>query len=139
VLANRLRPVLLRLARELRRELDSLGVTSGQLLLLEAIRNDRGITARDLAEREGISAPAVSGHLARLEAAGLIVRVRAADRRRVGLSLTPGGERALKSARTRRTSFLAERLERLDPVERDRIEAALAPLERLLDASAAKA
>jgi DNA-binding MarR family transcriptional regulator len=139
VLANRLRPVLLRLARELRREPSPLGVTPGQLLLLEAIRSDPGITARDLAERERISAPAMSGRLARLEAAELIGRVRAADRRCIGLSLTSEGERVLRSMRARRTSPLAERLERLDPVERDRIEAALGPLERLLDSSSAKA
>ena len=38
--ANRLRPVLLRLARELRREIHSLGVTGGQVSLLIAIKDD---------------------------------------------------------------------------------------------------
>src|SRR5262249_61572994 len=86
-LANRLRPVLLRLARELRREIHSLGVTGGQVSLLSAIKQEPGITAAELAERERVSAPGMSGHLVRLAAATLIERVRASDRRRIGLLL----------------------------------------------------
>jgi hypothetical protein len=53
-LANRLRPVLLRIARELRREIHSLGVTGGQVSLLIQIKKSPGITASALAERERI-------------------------------------------------------------------------------------
>ncbi len=63
ICANRLRPVLLRLARELRREIHSLGVTGGQVSLLAPIKHNPGITASELAERERISAPGMSGHL----------------------------------------------------------------------------
>src|SRR6185312_7526114 len=83
-IANGLRPALLRLARQLRRETHSLGVSSGQVSLLIGIKNQPGITAAELAEREHISAPGMSGHLVRLEAAGLIRRERASDRRRIG-------------------------------------------------------
>ena len=130
--ANRLRPVLLRLARELRREIHSLGVTGGQVSLLAAIKHNPGITATELAERERVSAPGMSGHLVRLEAARLIERTRAADRRRIGLFLTPEGEKVLKSVRSKRTAWLAGRLERLDPDERESIEAAIDALEKLL-------
>lgn len=125
--------MLLMLGRELRREGQALGVTAAQISLLEAIRRDPGATASDLAERERVSAAAMSGQLARLEAAGLIVRARADDRRRIVLTLTPGAEKLLKSVRTRRTSLLAERLERLTPEQRDRIDVALGSLEALLD------
>lgn len=131
-IANRLRPVLLRLARELRREIHSLGVTGGQVSLLTAIKLNPGITATALAERERVSAPGMSGHLVRLEAAKLIERTRAADRRRIGLFITPEGDKVLKSVRNRRTTFLTERLDRLEPDERDRIEAAIDALEKLL-------
>jgi DNA-binding MarR family transcriptional regulator len=134
VTANRLRPVLLRLARELRREIHSLGVTGGQVSLLVAIKYNPGITATALAERERVSAPGMSGHLVRLEAAKLIERTRAADRRRIGLFITPEGEKVLKSVRNRRTTLLSGRLDRLEPEERERIEAAIEPLEKLLDA-----
>jgi DNA-binding MarR family transcriptional regulator len=130
--ANRLRPVLLRLARELRREIHSLGVTGGQVSLLAAIKHAPGITATELAERERVSAPGMSGHLVRLEAAGLIERIRAADRRRIELFLTAEGEKVLKSVRSKRTAWLAGRLERLEPEERESIEAAIDALEKLI-------
>jgi len=131
--ANRLRPVLLRLARELRREIHSLGVTGGQVGLLAQVKHDPGITASELAERERVSAPAMSGHLVRLEAANLIERRRATDRRRIGLFLTPEGAKVLRSVRSKRTAWLSARLDRLEPEERERIEHALDALEKLID------
>jgi len=131
-LANQLRPVLLKLNRELRREIHSLGVTGGQVSLLASIKHNPGITATELAERERVSAPGMSGHLVRLEAAKLIERTRASDRRRIGLYLTPEGEKVLKSVRNRRTAWLVSRLERLEPEERERIEQSVDALERLL-------
>ena len=130
--ANRLRPVLLRLARELRREIHSLGVTGGQVSLLGAIKHNPGITATELAERERVSAPGMSGHLVRLEGAKLIERTRAHDRRRIGLFLTAEGEKVLKSVRKKRTAWLVERLERLEPAERESIEQSIDALEKLL-------
>ena len=133
-IANRLRPVLLRLARELRREIHSLGVTGGQVSLLSQIKHNPGITASELADRERVSAPGMSGHLVRLEAANLIERKRASDRRRIGLYLTSEGAKVLRSVRSRRTAWLSARLERLEPAERERIEDALDALEKLMDA-----
>jgi DNA-binding MarR family transcriptional regulator len=133
-IANRLRPALLRLARHLRREVHSLGVTGGQVTLLIGIKNRPGITAAELAEQERISAPGMSGHLVRLEAARLIRRDREGlDRRRIGLFVTEEGERVLRSVKKKRTAWLAERLERLSPGERQAVEAALPALERLLE------
>jgi DNA-binding MarR family transcriptional regulator len=131
-LANRLRPVLLRISRELRREIHSLGVTGGQVSLLAAIKHNPGITATELAERERVSAPGMSGHLVRLEAAKLIERTRATDRRRIGLFLTAEGDKVLKSVRKKRTAWLVERLERLEPEERENIERSIDALEKLL-------
>jgi DNA-binding MarR family transcriptional regulator len=131
-IAGRLRPVLLRLARELRREIHSLGVTGGQVSLLSTIEHEPGITASELAERERVSAPGMSGHLVRLEAAKLIERTRASDRRRIGLSLTPEGAKVLKSVRKKRNAWLVERLERLEPEERESIEGSIDALEKLL-------
>ncbi len=135
-IANRLRPALLRLARELRREVHSLGVTGGQVSLLSQIAASPDITASELAERERISAPGMSGHLGRLEAANLIERARATDRRRIGLRITEEGERVLRSVRKRRTAWLVEHLNGLTDDELDRIEAAIEPLERLLESRA---
>jgi DNA-binding MarR family transcriptional regulator len=136
-LANRLRPVLLRLNRELRREGTSLGITGGQATLLHLISRSPGAGVRELASREGMSAAGMSGHVDRLEAAGLVRRVPStADRRRVGLELTDEGIRMLRAVRRRRTAWLATRLGRLTPAELDALEAALVPLGRLLEADA---
>ena len=132
-IANRLRPTLLRLSRHLRREIHSIGVTGGQVSLLIAIKTHPGITARELADRERVSAPGMSGQLVRLEAAQLIRRERAADRRRIGLFITAEGDRVLRSVKKKRTAWLSARLDNLTAEERDAIEAALPALERLLE------
>jgi len=125
--------VLLSLARELRREVHSLGVTGGQVTLLIGIRKNPGLSQRELAERERISGAAASAHVDRLERAGLVRRTRSeTDRRRIGLEVTPKGLRVLEQVRRRRTAWLAERLETLDPKQRSTIDRALAPLSALL-------
>jgi DNA-binding MarR family transcriptional regulator len=132
--ANRLRPVLLQLNRQLRRELAPLGITGGQAALLHAIRSNPGIGVRELAQREGVSAAGMSTALTRLEAAELVRRTRGqADRRRVGLELTEAGLRVLRSARSRRTAWLAARLKRLSADELAVIDAVIEPLGHLLD------
>ncbi len=133
-LANRLRPVLLRLNRELRRELSALGVTGGQATLLWLIQRSPGVGVRELAAREGMSAPGMSGHVDRLEAAGFVRRVPSTlDRRRVGLELTDHGQRVLRAVRRRRTAWLARRLGRLEPAELEAVERAVEPLLSLLE------
>jgi DNA-binding MarR family transcriptional regulator len=131
--ANQLRPVLLRLSRELRKETEQLGISSRQVTLLWLIRLNPGMSLRQLAAEERISAPALSGHVDRLENAGLIERARdAVDRRRVGLTLTDEGARLLRRVRARRTTWLAEHLRSLDTDELAAIEAAIEPLGKLL-------
>jgi DNA-binding MarR family transcriptional regulator len=133
-LANRLRPVLLKLNRELRREIHSLGVTGVQVALLVQIKYAAGIGVRELASLERMSVPGMSKFVTRLEEAGLIERAPVAgDRRRVGLIVTPAGHRVLRSVKSKRTAWLAERLRHLDPDELESIDAAIEPLAHLLD------
>lgn len=132
--ANRLRPALLRLARELRRESHALGVTGGQVSLLFQISRHRGIGVRDLAALERMSPAAMSGYVDRLERAGLVAKTQDPhDRRRQGLSVTDEGERVLRSVKSRRTAWLAARLERLPQEEVEAIDAAVEPLLRLIE------
>jgi DNA-binding MarR family transcriptional regulator len=134
--ANRLRPVLLQLNRFLRREAHVLGVTGSQATLLRVIQKHPELRAGELAAREGVSAPAMSRYLDRLEKASLIKRERShVDARRVHLVLTPQGERVLDSVRRRRTAWLAARLERLSPEELERLEEATDLLARLVEES----
>ena len=132
-LANELRPILVRLGRELRKETTDLGVTGGQVTLLYLISQNPGIGAGALAERERIATPTASGLVDRLERAQLVERVRwKTDRRRVGLTITAAGRRKLTAVRARRTVWLAERLRLLQPAQRAAVEAALDPLRSLL-------
>jgi DNA-binding MarR family transcriptional regulator len=133
-LANRLRPVLLQLNRHLRREAHAEGITGGQASLLAQIRLHPDLGARELAAREGVSAPAMTRYLDRMEAAGLVVRTRSTeDARRIRLALTPKGVRALRSVKRRRTAWLAERLEGLSATEVAAVDGAIEPLSRLVE------
>ena len=135
-IANRLRPALLRLNRELRREIHSLGVNGGQVTLLIQIGREPGIGVNELAARERMSAPGMSKAIGCLEAAGLLRRTELADKRRVGLELTDEGERVLASVKRRRTAWLADRLRGLTPRELDKIDDAIEPMLRLLEVDA---
>jgi DNA-binding MarR family transcriptional regulator len=136
-LANRLRPVLLQLNRHLRREAHAEGVTGGQAALLAQIRAYPDLGVRELAAREGVSAPSMTRYLDRMERAGLIVRMRSPeDARRIRLALTPKGVRALRSVRCRRTAWLAERLGRLSSAELAAVDRAIEPLLRLVEDAA---
>ena len=131
--ADSLRPTLLRLARELRRERIA-GVSPPQVSLLVAIKYTPGITVGRLAEEERVSTAAMSKRVSRLERDGLVARTKSdADRRCTGLTLTEGGQRALRRVRSRRTAWLASRLGALTPDELAAVGAAAEPLARLLD------
>ncbi|MDX6409300.1 MAG: hypothetical protein QOE13_2371 [Gaiellaceae bacterium] len=133
VLANRLRPVLLQLNRQLRREVHSLGVTGGQVSLLVQIKYRPGIGIRELAALERMSVPGMSKFISRLEEASLVQRAPVAgDQRRVGLTLTPAGQKVLRSVKSKRTAWLSARLRQLGPEELDAIDAAIEPLAHLL-------
>ena len=133
-LANQLRPVLLKLNRELRREIHSLGVTGGQVSLLVQIKTRPGIGMRELASVERMSVPGMSKFVAKLEEAGLVQRAPVeGDQRRVGLSLTQAGHKVLRSVKSKRTAWLAARLRQLEPEQLEALEAAIEPLAHLLE------
>ena len=137
-LANRLRPVLLKLNRELRREIHSLGVTGGQVGLLVQIKDRPGIGMRELASLERMSVPGMSKFITRLEEAGLVQRAPVeGDQRRVGLSLTVAGHKVLRSVKSKRTAWLSARLRQLEPEQLEAIDAAIEPLVHLLEAEGA--
>jgi DNA-binding MarR family transcriptional regulator len=133
-IANQLRPVLLKLNRELRREIHSLGVTGGQVALLVQIKYHPGIGIRELARLERVSVPGMSKFVARLEEAGLVERAPVAgDQRRVGLTLTADGHKVLRSVKSKRTAWLSARLRQLEPEQLEAIDAAIEPLAHLLE------
>jgi DNA-binding MarR family transcriptional regulator len=75
----------------------------------------------------------MSGHVDRLVQAGLVAReADVVDRRRVGLRLTPEGQRVRRAIRSRRTAWLAARLRGLTPEQLETIDAAIEPLQELI-------
>jgi DNA-binding MarR family transcriptional regulator len=132
-LAEALRPTLLQVGRELRREARAVGISPEQVSLLVAIKFAPGIGIRALAERERVSPPAMTKHVDRLERDGLVSRTQKADDRRcVGIALTDEGRKVLRRVRSRRTAWLTNRLQSLTAEELAAIEAAAAPLRKLL-------
>jgi DNA-binding MarR family transcriptional regulator len=131
--ANELRPVLLKLAREVRRELHELDVTAGQVSILAHLANRPDIGLTQLAALEGVSRPRMSKVIQEMLVAGLVFRHQAIDRRRIGLAVTPRGQQVLRSVKKRRTAWLAARLEGLEPAELEQVEAAIPLLAKLLE------
>jgi DNA-binding MarR family transcriptional regulator len=128
-----LRPALLRASRLLRREAQKAGVSALDAQLLAVIAKQPGIGGGELAEIEQMSAPSMSVHLKRLEAAGWIARdpAREDDRRRVGVRVTAVGAEALGAIRRRRNDWLAARLRALSAKDRRVLAAAADSLRRL--------
>jgi DNA-binding MarR family transcriptional regulator len=134
-LADALRPALLKVSRSLRREAQRAGVSALDAQLLGAVKKHAGIGVSELAEREQMTRASMSGHVKRMEAAGWIARAAPDDddRRRVGLTLTAKGAKALDAIRRRRNDWLAARLAQLSDAERAALAAAAGPLVRLAE------
>jgi DNA-binding MarR family transcriptional regulator len=137
-LAEQLRPVVMRLSRELRREVRLLGVTAGQVTLLFAIERNSGIGVRELAAYERMSPAGMSRHVSRLVELGLLRREDdPKDARLHGLHVTAEGKQLLRKVKSRRAAWLASRLRTLSEDDVLAIRDAIAPLGRLLEAEQA--
>ena len=91
------------------------------------------MTPSELAARERIQRPTATRVLARLAEEGLVERTPdPQDGRSALVSATPAARALLDELRTRKTAFLAERLERLDAEDRAALERAAGILERML-------
>jgi DNA-binding MarR family transcriptional regulator len=137
-LAESLRAPLLRVSRMLRRESQRAGLSVLEAHLLGAVKKNPGVGVNDLAEREQMTPASMSGHVKRLEQAGWIRRSDNApgkDRRRICLTITAEGRKALDTIRRRRNDWLAARLACLTEHERAALALAADPLARLAEDS----
>lgn len=133
-LASELRLVIARLARRVRQQGGTGGLSPSQLSALSSIEQAGAIRLGDLAGRESVSAPTMSRIVASLEDHGLVVRTPdALDRRAAQLSLTAAGRTRLKRIRSERTALLQRRVDALDTDDRRRLVEALPVLAALLD------
>jgi DNA-binding MarR family transcriptional regulator len=132
-LAGRLRLAIARAARRLRQEAGA-ELSPSLTAALATIDRHGPMTPSEVAARERIQRPTVTRILARLEDAGLASRTPDPhDRRSSLISVTPAGHALMEELRTRKTAYLARRLETLEPEDRRTLERAAMILERMLD------
>jgi len=133
-LAGRARLVLMRLARRIRQEGMGDEATPSMISALASVDRLGPLTLGELAAVEQVQPPSMTKIVARLEAAGLVVReIDPVDRRVARVRVTAAGHRFLERGRRRGAMFLAARLRTLSPEDRAAVEAALPVLERLLE------
>jgi DNA-binding MarR family transcriptional regulator len=132
-LADALRPVVLRLWRQLRRESVKLHVSAPQVTLLIAINSRPGVGVKELAEVDQITPASASVHVKQLELQGLIARDPLAhtDRRRVGLVATKAGKELLNRLRQVRNDRLAREIAQLGAQDRAALSTAMDALRKL--------
>lgn len=131
-LAGHLRLTIVRTARRLRQEAGS-ELSPSLTAALSTVERHGPMTPSELAARERIQRPTATRVLMRLEAQGLVARTPdPQDGRSSLIAATPAARALLDELRTRKTAFLAERLERLDAEDRAALERAAGILERML-------
>jgi DNA-binding MarR family transcriptional regulator len=132
-LASHLRLTIARTARRLRQE-GGTELSPSMTAALATIERHGPMTPSELATRERIQRPTATRVIARLEEMGLIGRTPdPQDRRSSLVSVTPDATALMAEQRTRKTAFLAERLERLGAEDRAALERAADVLERMLE------
>ena len=131
-LAGRLRLTIARTARRLRQETGT-ELSPSLTAALSTIERHGPLTPGEVATRERIQRPTATRVLARLEEQGLIDRMPdVRDGRSSLLTASEAGRDLLAELRTRKTAFLAARIEDLDDEDRATLERAADILERML-------
>lgn len=130
---DRLRVSFLRIARRIRTSSVE-QLTPSQLAVLSTVVRIGPLTVGQIAEREHVKPPSISKIVAALERQGYIQRdVDPNDRRCAVIAVSPAGRSYLEGVRAAGRTWLATRLDGLDPEERSALTDALPVLERLLE------
>ncbi len=131
-MAGRLRLLVTRLTRMLRHQ-DEGDLAPTLRAALATIEREGPLTLGDLAQREHVAPPSITKAVDRLQVMGFVTRRQDdADRRVAWAQITPAGRRHVAKNRSRRTAWLATRLEDLTKDELHRLAAAADVLERLV-------
>ena len=101
---------------------------------LATVSRRGSVSLGELAALEGVKPPSITTTVAALEAQGLVTRVAdPADRRVARVTVTPRGRLRLLRSRTRKTAYLAARLEALDERQLQVLEEAATILEQTVE------
>jgi DNA-binding MarR family transcriptional regulator len=124
--------VVERLVTWLRRSTAVPGYSVTSRLTLARLQADGPARISDLARLEGVTQPAMTGLVNRLETEGMVTRTAdPTDARAALVALTDSGRAFVETRRAERSRVLAGRVERLTDAERAAILAALPALDRL--------
>jgi len=130
--ADRLGMAITRLARLLRQQAAD-DLTPTMRAAVGTIAREGPLTLGELAASEQVAPPTVTKVVAKLEDRGLVEReADPTDRRVVRVVLSDRGEKWLEADRRRRHAWLADRIDKLDAAERDRLVRAVAAIESLI-------
>ena len=135
-LADELRSVVWDLNRRIKEETEPVtNLSSPHLMALVRLDRHPGMTQAELARAERVRPQSIQTTLAPLVDAGYVeVRPDEHDARLRRLYVTPSAQELLRRIRSIRSDWLAQRIRnRFDATERDRVQAALPLLRRLLD------
>ncbi|MEX1145668.1 MAG: MarR family transcriptional regulator [Acidimicrobiia bacterium] len=133
-LAEQLRLAITRLARRLRQHGDPGDASPTQLSALATIERRGPITLGDLAAAERVQPPTITAAIDRLEGRELVGRrPDEADRRVVRVEITGAGRKLLARNRSRKTAYLAKRLDSLSAADRATLAEATVILDHLLE------
>ena len=136
-LASRLRLAVTRTARRLRQEAGG-GLSPTLTAALASIENHGPLTPSELAARERIKRPTATRLIGTLEESGLVIRASdPSDLRSSLITITPEGRELMRTVRTRKDAYLAQRLRKLSASDRETLDRAADLLERLLEEDSA--
>jgi DNA-binding MarR family transcriptional regulator len=131
--ANALHSAALRLLRRARTADTTMDLDGPRASALSVLVFGGPMPIGALAAAEQVSAPAITKTVTRLEAAGLVERVRSAtDRRVVLVRATPKGRALLERGRASRVRVVAHLLEGLSEADRRTLRRAAAVIARVL-------
>ena len=132
-LASRLRLAVARTARRLRQEAGG-GLSPTLTAALASIENHGPLTPSELADKERVKRPTATRLIGTLEENGYVTRTSdPSDRRSSLIAITPEGRELMRTLRTRKDAYLAQRLSKLTAEERETLARAADLLERLLE------
>jgi len=133
MLAQALRPSVMRLARRLRQMRDdSVDLNSNQLSAMAVLLNSGDLLMGELAAAEKMQPPSMTRIVNGLEARGFVARrPHPDDRRQCLVTLSGEGRKLLLANRRRRDEWLAIRIAQLAPGEREVLREAIEILEKV--------
>ena len=101
---------------------------------LASIENHGPLTPSELADRERVKRPTATRLIGTLEENGFVARTSdPSDRRSSLIAITPEGRELMRTLRTRKDAYLAQRLRKLSAEDRETLDRAADLLERLLE------